>query len=59
MRQKAYYWVSLCVEEDDGDGLIIVWEVAHWDGSYWSRPGDDCCYDDNEFEEIDETPITR
>jgi hypothetical protein len=51
-RTEDFYWVKGYKWSDEAR-----WFIAHWTlGSWWSD-GDD--FDDNAFNEIDETPIVR
>lgn len=50
-RQTGYYWIL-----QDFD---IGWEIALWNGRWWSLFADTNHWQDNNFIEIDEHPITR
>ena len=50
-RAPGYYWVC--------EGWGAYWLIAEWDGTTWHLPGADDEFDDNDFREIDESPIIR
>jgi hypothetical protein len=51
MRQSGYYWVK-----HNGKWIIAEY-AATWNG--WWMPGEPNIYENGEFNEIDETQITR
>lgn len=57
-RRLGFYWVkylgswTIC-EFDGGRGLGLT--MDYW----WMMPGSEAKWDDNDFDEIEETPITH
>ena len=49
MRKEGYYW---CRSDD-------IWEPVYWNGEDWICAGVDIPFRDEDFDEIDETPLER
>lgn len=63
-REEGYYWVLVMPIPQAGQwDQVGKWEIAFWQviGNYgtWLLTGDEECYQDDHFEEIDENRITR
>jgi len=50
-RETGFYWVM--------QDFTIGWEIALWNGYYWLLFANTMHWQDNNFIEIDEHPITR
>jgi len=57
MRQKGFYWVKIVNQYYTGESSNWRWAVAEFDGSFWYYQG--CRYNDENFQQIDETKIER
>lgn len=51
-REEGYYWVEV-------DVLNEPWVIGYWCGKWWSLPGNELEFEDNDFLQIDENQIKR
>jgi hypothetical protein len=56
MRENGFYWVYR-----NGNWVVAEWSVMNraYKVGYWLLPGSDIEYEDEDFKDIEETPIKR